>query len=361
MAAELNARFTHRYPKGPTIEGVLDLPLGQFSVTILLGPSGSGKTTVLRALAGLVRPQEGHIQFGSVPWFHVEHGIFVPARHRAMGYVSQEPSLFPHLTVGQNLGYGLDDLTAADRTRRAEETLEMLKLEGLSDRRPGQLSGGQRQRVALGRALARRPQLLLLDEPFTGLDPESQDQLRREMRHLLRDLATPVVLVTHDRSDALRLGDRLVVMEAGQVRQAGPIQEVFDHPGNPQVARILGVDTVHLGQVLEIADGLAVIGLGPARILAPDPGGLGATAFACIRGEDVILEVGAAASTARNRLPGLITALQSEGPLVRVSLDCGFPLDALVTRRTCAELALAVGTPVLALVKAAAIHLIPHD
>jgi molybdate transport system ATP-binding protein len=361
MAAYLKAHFTHPFPSGPTIQGDLEMPLDGFSVTVLLGPSGSGKTTLLRALAGLLRPAQGSIQCGAEPWLQTERRLFVPARRRSMGYVSQDANLFPHLTAGENLAYGLDALPRAERLGRVGETLELLGLPGLGDRRPDQLSGGQRQRVALGRALAPHPALLLLDEPFTGLDPESQDLLRKELRHLLKNLGTPVVLVTHDRADALRLGDRVVVMEAGAVRQAGPIQEVFDHPGNPEVARILGVDTIHLGQVLDSVDGLAVIGLGRARILAPDPGGLGATAFACIRGEDVALEMGSTSSTARNRLPGIITALQPEGSLVRVSLDCGFPLDALITRRAQAELSLVPGTPVTAVVKATAIHLIPHD
>jgi len=358
MAPALTASFTKSFPGGPTIRAALDVPLDGFSVLALLGPSGSGKTTVLRALAGLVHPDEGFIRFGSETWFGP--GRFLPAHRRAMGYLSQEGALFPHLTVGANLAYGLGHLAPADRRERVAETLALVGLPGLEHRHPGQLSGGQQRRAALGRALARRPALLMLDEPFAGLDPDGQDALRQDLRRLLRDLGRPVVLVTHDRADALALADRIAVMAEGRVLQTGPIEDVFDHPGDIQVARILGVDTVHLGHLVARTDGLAVLGLGTARIQAPDPGGLGDRAFVCIRSEDVILEADPAHSTVRNRLPGTITALRPEGPLVRVVLDCGFPVSALVSRPACAELGLEVGGKVTALVKAAAIHLIPH-
>jgi molybdate transport system ATP-binding protein len=360
MAAELTCDFTVRFPDGPEIRAALELPLEGFSVLALLGPSGSGKTTVLRALAGLAKPREGFIRFGDRPWFDQGAGVFVPAHRRGMGYLSQEGALFPHLTVGENLAYGLGDLEPAARRARVGETLDLLGLSGMERRHPGQLSGGQQRRIALGRTIARRPPLLLLDEPFSGLDPDAQEQLRSELRRLLKELARPAVLVTHDRADALGLGDRLAVMEEGRVLQRGPIQEVFEHPGGAGVARILGVDTVHLGRVVERRQGLAVLGLGSAVVLAPDPGGLEEQAFVCIRGEDVILESEASHSTVRNRLPGTITGIRPEGPLVRVSLDCGFPLSALITRPACEDLGLEVGGTVAALVKAAAIHLIPH-
>ena len=360
MAPELNASFAHRFKDGPSVEADLDLPLEGCPVTVLLGPSGSGKTTILRALAGLLRPDRGRITFGAEVWFDSDRGRFLPAHLRPMGYLSQEGALFPHLSVADNLAYGLSGLAKDARRARVAGILELLGLEGMENRHPGQLSGGQQRRTALGRALARRPALLMLDEPFSGLDPDSQDTLRQDLRRLLRELGTPTVLVSHDRADALGLGDRIVVIEAGRVLEHGPIATVFDNPGDPAVARILGVDTVHLGRLVERSEGLAVMGLGRARILAPDPGGLGESAFVCIRGEDVVLETGDAHSTVRNRLQGTITALRPEGPLVRVVLDCGFPLSALVTRPACAELGLEVGGQVTALVKAAAIHLIPH-
>jgi molybdate transport system ATP-binding protein len=266
--------------------------------------------------------------------------------------------------VAANLGYGLASLNPHERNARVGELLTLLDLKGLEARHPGELSGGQQQRVALGRALARRPRLLLLDEPLSALDRPSQLRLRKELRDLLRALDIPTVLVTHDRAEALQLGDRLVVMDQGRVCQSGDIQQVFDRPTDSTVARILGVETVVRGRVEAISDGMVTVSVGPARILAADPGSLGAHAFVCIRGEDVAVERGCGpgpGTTARNRLPARITALHHEGSLIRISLDCGFPLESLVTRQACLDLGLAEGDQVCAILKAAAVHLIPHD
>jgi molybdate transport system ATP-binding protein len=364
MDAPLIADARRRFPTGPVIEARFEIPRPGFSVTVLFGPSGSGKTTVLRLLAGLERADAGAIHFQGSPWSDAARGLHLPPQARNIGFLPQAYALFPHLSVVANLGYGLDALAPRERAARVEELLALLALEGLGGRFPAELSGGQQQRVALGRTLARRPSLLLLDEPLSALDRPSQLRLRQELRSLLRGLDLPTVLVTHDRTEALQLGDRLVVLDQGRVCQSGDIQQVFDRPTDPAVAAILGVETVVRGQIESIAGGMATIAVGPARILAADPGGLGWQVFVCIRGEDVAVEPGAAhgtGSTARNRLPGRITALHPEGPLMRLGLDCGFPLEALVTRQACSDLGLAKGDAVCAILKAAAVHLIPHD
>jgi molybdate transport system ATP-binding protein len=346
------------------VEARFEIPDPGFSVTVLFGPSGSGKTTVLRLLAGLERADRGVIRFGGTTWSDAQHGIHLPPQARNLGFLPQAYHLFPHLSVAANLGYGLATLPARERAARVAELLDLLDLAALGDRHPAELSGGQQQRVALGRALARRPGLLLLDEPLSALDRPSQQRLRQELRALLRRLDLPTVLVTHDRAEALQLGDRLVVLDQGRVCQSGDIQQVFDRPTDPAVAAILGVETVVRGRIESIAAGMATITVGSARILAADPGSLGWEVFVCIRGEDVAVERSATAgseTTARNRLPARITALQPEGSLVRIGLDCGFPLESLVTRQACADLGLAEGDQVCAVLKAAAIHLIPHD
>jgi len=360
----LQAEAERRFPRGATIEARFEIPEPGFSVTVLFGPSGSGKTTALRLLAGLERADRGAIRVGGEAWSDTGRHIHLPPQARDLGFLPQAYHLFPHLSVAANLGYGLASLSASARAARVGELLTLLDLEGLGHRQPGELSGGQQQRVALGRALARRPRLLLLDEPLSALDRPSQLRLRKELRDLLRDLDIPTILVTHDRAEALQLGDRLVVMDQGRVCQSGHIQQVFDRPTDPAVARILGVETVVLGSVETLSDGMATLAVGPARILAADPGSLGRQAFICIRGEDVAVERGSgpgAGSTIRNRLPARITALQPEGSLVRIALDCGFPLESLVTRQACQDLGLAEGDPVCAILKAAAVHLIPHD
>ncbi len=362
MDPHLTCAAERRFPDGMRVEARFEIPTPGFSVTVLFGPSGSGKTTVLRLLAGLERPDAGRITCGGTAWADAEKGRHLPPQARNLGFLSQAYDLFPHLSLAANLAYGLGGLSAAARTARVAELVALLGLEGLEDRHPAQLSGGQRQRAALGRTLARRPSLLLLDEPLSALDRPAQLRLRQELRQVLRRLEVPTVLVTHDRAEALQLGDRLVVMDGGRVCQEGEIQRVFDRPTDPTVARILGVETVVLGRVVDVTDGLATLAVGEARILAADPGSLGTRAYVCIRGEDVLVERGEPGpSTARNRLRGRITALLPEGPLVRLTLDCGFPLESLVTRHACTDLGLVEGEAVTALLKASAIHLIPHD
>jgi molybdate transport system ATP-binding protein len=353
MSAELAARFEKRFRQGPVIQAELRLPADRFSVTVLFGPSGAGKTTILRCLAGLDRPGRGSIQLGGETWFDAERGVCLPPQRRGVGYLFQEYALFPHLTVSRNVAYGLGRLPRAERVRRVAEMLALVGLSGLEGRYPAQLSAGQRQRVALARALARRPRLLLLDEPLSALDVPTREQLRRELRRWLAALPVPTLLVTHDRSEALALGDFLVVLADGKVRQAGPVHEVFARPADSAVARLVGVDTVVQAEALGVRDGLVTLAVGPVRLFALAPGPVEGAVVVCIRAEHVILEKGPPApGSARNRLPGVVRALEREGPTVRVLVDCGFPLAALVTRQACEELGLRAGEPVTALVKA---------
>ena len=261
----------------------------------------------------------------------------------------------------ENVAYGLGGLPGGERAVRAGEAMALLGVEGLEGRRPRTLSGGERQRVALARALAPRPRLLLLDEPLSALDAPTRERLRRDLRGLLRRVGTPAVLVTHDRAEALALGDALVVMAGGRVRQAGPVPEVFSRPADPEVAAVVGVETVAPGTVLGAEGGLATVAVGPARLEALADGRAGEV-FVCIRAEDVTLETGGArASSARNRLPGVVRDLAPEGPMVRVALDCGFPLAALITKQSCEALGLAEGVAVTAVVKVPAVHLVARS
>lgn len=358
MADTLTANFTKRFAGGAVIHGKLRHS-ARHSVTVLFGPSGCGKTTVLRCLAGLEQPEEGAIQFGAEAWFNAPQRICLSPQQRGAGFVFQDYALFPHLTVGGNIGYGLRGLSSVERKRRIGEMLERFTLGEVATQRPPQLSGGQQQRVALARALMCRPRLLLLDEPLSALDSALREQVRGELRQLLTACEIPVLLVTHDRTEALALGDDLVVMSAGVVRQSGPVLEVFNRPADPEVARIVGVETLHPGAVLSVQDGLATLAVGNARIVAVAPPGDVRDLLVCIRGEDVILQRDSGvASSVRNRLTARVVAVQSGSPLMRVELDAGFPLFALVTRPACEELELSAGQMVTALIKAPAIHLI---
>jgi molybdate transport system ATP-binding protein len=360
VADGLVADFERRFAAGPAVACRLEAPAAS-GVSVLFGASGAGKTTILRALAGLERPDHGTIAFDAETWCDAAVGLHLPPQQRRVGFLAQDYALFPHLSVADNVGYGLDG-AAAERRRRVAELVERFQLAGLEGRRPGELSGGQRQRVALARALARQPRLLLLDEPLSALDAPTREALRLELRRQLAALRIPTLLVTHDRGEALALGDRLAVVAGGRVRQAGPIAEVFSRPADAEVARIVGVETVVPAHVVErSADGLLRIEAGRASLLAPDPGSAGDDVLACIRAEDVVLERGPVGRvSARNRLEGPIASVVAEGPLLRVTLDCGFALQALVTRPAREELGLEPGVVVTAFVKTAAIHLIPR-
>ena len=240
--------------------------------------------------------------------------------------------------------------------------LDRLGLGGLAGRRPRELSGGQQQRVALARALVREPRLLLLDEPLSALDAVLRDALRDELRGLLLQAGIPAIVVTHDRNEALVLGDDLVVMDEGRVLQSGPVIEVFNRPASAGVARIVGVETRHAGRVVAIHEGLAEVEVGTARLLAVASPGVSRDVLVCLRGEDVILQrEPGPASSVRNRVPARVIGVQPAVPLTRVELDAGFPLFAWVTRPACEELGLAPGEQVTALFKASAVHLLPHE
>jgi molybdate transport system ATP-binding protein len=323
----------------------------------LFGPSGSGKTTILRCLAGLDRPQQGHIRFGDETWFDSARQICLPPQRRNIGYLVQDYALFPHLTVERNIAYGLADQSDA---RRVAEMIALLQLDGLERRYPRNLSGGQQQRVALARSLVRRPRMMLLDEPLSALDSPTRDQLRRELRRLLAELKIPAVLVTHDRAEAMLLGDFVVVLDAGRVVQSGAIHEVFQQPASPGVARITGVETVVPGRVVEVADGLATVEVQGIHLHAL-ANGAGREVYACIRAEDVILQSGDMEHTsARNRLHGRVVDVHGEGPIARIAVDCGFTLQALITTQACREMQLRPGARVTAIVKAPAVHLVPR-
>jgi sulfate transport system ATP-binding protein len=218
----------------------LEVPNG--SLTALLGPSGSGKTTLLRIVAGLefADPGNGKIQF------HGEDVGDIPAGKRGVGFVFQHYALFRHMTIAENIAFGLSVLPRSQRPPKKEirdrvlELLKLVKLEGLDKRRPHELSGGQRQRVALARALAIRPKVLLLDEPFGALDAQVRKSLRRWLRQFHDEIGLTTLFVTHDQEEALELADQVVVMRNARVEQVGDPQTIYDHPRSPFVYEFLG-------------------------------------------------------------------------------------------------------------------------
>jgi molybdate transport system ATP-binding protein len=247
----------------------------------LFGPSGAGKTLTLQCLAGLLRPDRGRIVLDGRVFFDGAAGVNLPPQSRRLGYVFQGYALFPHLTVEDNVGFGLAGLPRASRAERAAVVMERLGLTGLERRSPRELSGGQQQRVALGRALAVDPDLLLLDEPLSALDAPLRRQLREELGRTLREWGKAAVIVTHDLEEAYQLAERIVVYEAGRVLQAAPKSELLWQPTSAQVARLIGVRNLLRGEVVKATPEIVQLTWrgqtleavnSPSRLFLPRPG-----------------------------------------------------------------------------------------
>lgn len=216
----------------------------------LVGPSGAGKSTILRIIAGLAQPQSGVVRCGSETWFDSGKGVSVSPRLRRVGYVFQQYALFPKLTAVENIEQACRDLPKPQRREKALYWLGKVNLSGLEDRKPEALSGGQQQRVGLARALAREPQVLLLDEPFSAVDYATRERLYRELAILRTELSIPTVLVTHDLSEARMLADQLCMLSNGSTLQSGPVSTVINRPVSVLVARLTGFRNVFRGTVV---------------------------------------------------------------------------------------------------------------
>jgi iron(III) transport system ATP-binding protein len=279
------AGLAHRYGSLPVLRG-LDLSLQPGQIGCLLGPSGCGKTTLLRLLAGFEDVQEGSIQLEGARL--AEPGASVPIQQRGVGIVFQDWSLFPHLTVRQNLEFGLHAQPVEQRRERSGHLLQVLGLADKADQHPHQLSGGQQQRTALARALAPRPRLLLMDEPFSSLDPELRERLCVDVRGLLKRERMAAILVTHLLGDAFLMADQLGVMDQGRVEQWGSPDDLYHRPANRFVASFVGPASYLPGRrrgsgAVKILDRLY-----RAPVLAAE--GLGERVDVLIRPEDVVLD-----------------------------------------------------------------------
>jgi molybdate transport system ATP-binding protein len=319
----------------------LALEVGRETVA-LVGPSGAGKTTVLRAVAGLVRPARGRIECGGRVWFG--DGVDVRPERRSVGFVFQDYALFPHLTVERNVTFGggaLDGL------------LERLRIDHLARAKPPELSGGERQRVALARALARRPEVLLLDEPLGALDPHTRAGVRGELHDLLRELRLPTLLVTHDFEDAAALADRIGVLSDGRLRQLGTAADLLAVPTDEVVASFAGANV--LAGVAEPApSGLTVVRVGPAAAIYSADEAVG-DVDVVVYPWDVSIGLVAPDDSALNHLSDEVVSVARVGNRVRVRLRT---LTAELTAASAERLALEPGRPVVASFKATATRLL---
>ncbi len=257
----------------------------------LLGPSGCGKTTLLRLIGGFEVPDAGEIELDGR--MLVSPSSFLPPEKRKVAVVFQDFALFPHMNVAKNVAFGLPK--GADRKRRVAELLELVGLQDLDRRMPHELSGGQQQRVALARALAAEPTLILLDEPFSNLDPSIRHRVRAEVKQLIQSIGITALFVTHDQEEALSLAERVAVMMDGHIVQIGPPTEIYNRPASRAVAEFIG-DANFVSA--EVKDGLAACELGQLRVQA----GFGGPADVMIRAEEIVLsEDGGASLRGRRR------------------------------------------------------------
>ncbi|WP_185984942.1 molybdenum ABC transporter ATP-binding protein [Aureimonas mangrovi] len=325
-------------------------------ITALFGPSGCGKTTILRALAGLQR-LEGHILVGDEDW---QRGrSFLPTHRRAVGYVFQEASLFPHLSVRRNLTYGQRRAKGADHAIRFDDVVELLGLSRLVDREPAHLSGGERQRVSIGRALLSQPRLLLMDEPLAALDRMAKDEILPYFEALHAELRIPILLVSHDIAEVERLADHLVLMREGRVVSSGPVNEALTARGSPLGLR-RDLASILPGTVSRTdTDGILVLDVLGQEILTVGSGfAPGAPVRVRIAAGDVSLTRSAAVDTSiLNKVPVRVTGIEPLGEAeahVYLALGEGAGADfvARLTRRSLNSLKLAEGETATAQIKA---------
>jgi len=338
-----------------------EVPTGAYGVVI--GPAGSGKTTLLETVAGIVPAIGGELHLDG------RAAATLAPEARRVGLVYQHGYLFPHLSVEANIGYAAADAGAVD------EVVRRFELGSLRQRDVTSLSGGERQLVAIARALARRPSILLLDEPFSALDPSRRLRTRREVRAIHREWKLTVLQVTHDFTEAGLLGDVAILLDKGRVLQSGPPEDVFRRPASPYIAEFLGAENVLAGTARLLADrapdwvddAAPVLSgahhaieftTGALTLYAVGPTPVEGTTYAVIRAEEVLVSTTPQSSSARNLFRAEVREVATLGAYARVTLEVsGVPLVAALTARSVHELGLREGVQVYATFKAMAVHL----
>lgn len=351
----------HSLRGGFALHAGLELPGG--GTLVLAGGSGAGKTSVLRLLAGLDPLREGHIRVNGVSWADPVRGVCLPASQRSVGWVPQEGALFPHLSVRENVDFGRRTSVVSRRSTAhsrptTDDLLHRCGASHLTDRRVATLSGGERQRVALARALAVEPALLLLDEPLSALDPDSRMALRVTLASIIAQREGMTLLVTHSPLEALALGGRIAVMEAGTIVQEGTGDDLLLHPRSHSVAAFLGANFFRGAIRTRPEPGLAELTVAGGTLVVVDPGGDGEV-FAVVPPTAIVLSRAAPEGSARNVFPGVVREVVPEPPhgeRVRVSLDSAPRLVAEVTAAGARSLGLEQGVAVFASFKATAVR-----
>ena len=335
MALVETVNLCQRYG-GRDILKNINLRIDKGEVFALIGPTGAGKTTLLRLIDLLDTPTSGKIYFDGVDTDESAR-VRLEVRRR-MAFVLQKPVVF-NMSVYDNI-------------------LEMVGLSADKNKNARVLSGGEAQRVAIARAIVIEPEVLLLDEPTANLDPISASRIEEVITSIIRHYATTIIMATHDMAQGQRLADRIGVLMNGELLQSGSSRDVFTAPRNREVAEFVGVENIIDGVIVSSEDKVVTIDIGAGVIEAIADYVTGEEVCACVRPEDVTLALSKVSSSARNSFGGEITWVVSMGPLTRVEIDCGFPLIALVTKRSAEELGLEKGKKVYASFKATGVHVI---
>jgi molybdate transport system ATP-binding protein len=335
--------------------------------TILFGASGAGKTTVLDCIAGLQRPDEGEIAIGEATLFDSQSRRNLPPSRRAVGYLLQSLALFPHMTVRQNVQYGLAALSSPEREARSREVLESFRIADMAGRRPGEISGGERQRVALARALVTRPRVLLLDEPLTALDAVTKARIVDDLRAWNQRRGIPILYVTHDRNEVFALGENVIVLEAGRVVAQGSPHDVLHRPQSESVAQLAGFENIFECSVrgshpeqgtmtCRIAGSALDIEAPLTRVDLSQPLHVG------IRAGDVLVASSVPEGlSARNALAGVITSLEQRDATVIAKVDCGAEFEVHLTLGARRSLHLEAGMQVWLVVKTYSCHVLQNS
>jgi iron(III) transport system ATP-binding protein len=289
-------------------------------ILVLLGASGCGKTTTLRCIAGLERPTSGSISIDGKTV--VDDKVNVPPEHRRLGMVFQSYALWPHKTVAQNIAYGLGKMSANETAARVKESLSLVGLDGMQGRLPSTLSGGQQQRVALARSAAPKPKVILLDEPLSNLDAKLRDQMRTELRRLIKGLGMTAIYITHDQSEAMALADKVIFMKDGHILQEASPREIYRRPATKAVAAFIGNATFLEGTIAGAESGHTLIDLGAFRLLS---GGANSSAGSpvtmAIRPE--VITLSAAPTGAVNETKGRVVDLVFLGESTEYTVEIG--------------------------------------
>ncbi len=355
----LQAKIKKRLGRGADeffLDVEFEVPQG---VTILFGASGSGKSTTLRAIAGIIQPDEGRIGVDEQFFFDSQKQINLPIRKRGVGYVFQNLALFPHLSVRANVEFGMKNLPPLEKQHRAVEIMSALKIEHTANRKPREISGGEAQRVALARALSSAPKVLLLDEPLSAIDETTKAGILADLKTLNRDLQLPILYVTHSRDEAVTLGKRVIVYEHGRVVACGEPLEVFRSPITKGVARLTGVENIFAGSVIakNEAGGTMRVEVkdesGSCRIEVPFASqALNEPVTLAVPSSDILLATQAIHSvSARNILRGQIITIEEKSNRTVVRVKSGVMWSVSVTRQAIKELQLCTSQEVWLAIK----------